>query len=961
MQIGTITHGFRLDRIRKLEELQGELFEMEHEKTGARLCWLKQPEENKAFSIAFRTIPEDSTGVFHILEHSVLCGSEKYPVKKPFVELMKTSLKTFLNAMTFPDKTVYPVASRNDRDFLNLMDVYLDAVFHPAIYHTPEIFRQEGWHYEFGGGEPVCQGVVLNEMRGSFGSPATLLENALNRALFPDSCYRHVYGGDPAHIPELHYEQFLASHRKFYHPSNARISLVGDVPLEQALEKLDGFLSAYERRDCCFPIPIQAAVEARTEEIPYEIGPGEPEAGRAVASFGKLLCRFDDCKRRFAASVLADYLTGDQDSVLKKAIVEAGLGQDVALRVHDGTQQSWISLDVWNTDREKLPELRSTVEDTVRRLLERGLDRRRLRACFNRFSFRMRDRDGGWIPRSVRLALGMLDSWLYDGDPAAGILTDDALGAVEAELETAYFPSLLQELLLDDRHTATVLLIPSHSFGKERDARETARLQTEKASWSAETAQELEAQAQALARWQQTPDSPEAAATVPVLRRSDLRQAPEALLCHAGRMNGVPVLRHATKGALARLNLLFDASDLAFDELPVLALLATVLGSLGTKRHSGAELQLRIKESIGRLELRAVPQPGNDAAHCRVLLRTAVTALPAQADAAAELLTELLAETVFTDRALLRDNLRKKAMEAQMALYANGHSFAMCRIGAYQSAFGAVRDQVSGLSYVLWLKRHSEAEDGTLDGLLEKMNALVKRIVRTGRLTVSCAETVPDALIQSLLSRLPALDETVTEACCNDLLEGSEGVVIPAAVGYAAKGGSLQNMQVPYHGSLPVLANILNYEYLWPQIRVGGGAYGCGFLSQDSGDFGFYTYRDPQPGRSLDVMDCAGAFLEEYCAANPDLTRYIFGAVSELDPLRTDAEKMETAENRYFRGETEELIRARYQQLIHTGTGNLLELKKLLDATAASCSACVIAGEALLDACGERLNKRITV
>ena len=376
MRAETYIHGFKIKRVRELPELEGRLWEMTHEKTGAELCWLDRADENKAFSIAFKTLPEDSTGVFHILEHSVLCGSDKYPVKEPFVELLKTSLQTFLNAMTYPDKTVYPVSSRNDQDFLNLMDIYLDAVFHPAIYRLPEIFRQEGWRYE-GEGEDLCyQGVVLNEMKGALADPGTVLEAEMNRLLFPDNCYCHVSGGDPEHIPDLSYEQFIASHRKYYHPSNARISLVGSV---------------------------------------------------------------------------------DLDAALKRAILDAGLGQDMAVSVHDGIRQTWLSWDVWNTDASKLPAIRQTIRETLEKLAADGLDRKRLEACYNQFAFRLRDRDSSGFPRSLGEALDMLEGWLYGGDPADGLLVEDQLNALAARLDTDYFVDLIRELLLDDSHSVTVV------------------------------------------------------------------------------------------------------------------------------------------------------------------------------------------------------------------------------------------------------------------------------------------------------------------------------------------------------------------------------------------------------------------------------------------------------------------------------------------------------------------------
>ena len=524
-----ILHGFAPVRARSFSELNGVLREYVHLKTGAQLCWLDRPDENKAFSIAFKTLPEDSTGVFHILEHSVLCGSDRYPVKEPFVELLKSSVQTFLNAMTYPDKTVYPVSSRNDQDLLNLMDVYLDAVFHPAIYRRPEIFRQEGWRLE-GEGEALClQGVVFNEMKGSFASPRTILENELDRLLFPDNCYRHVSGGDPARIPELSYEQFLAAHRKYYHPSNARIALVGSVELEACLAKIDGFLRDYDRAETRFDIPMQAPKPARRAEIPFAIGPEEDPVQRSITACSTLLAAFDDDLRNNAFAVLSDYLTGDDDAPLKRAVLDAGLAQDFSMDLDDGLQQSAASWTAWNTDPDKQPALERLVRETLAQIVSEGLDRERLEACFRRYAFELRDRDSGSVPRSLAETLDMLDTWLYDGDPAQGLLAEDALAELERALDTDYPEGLLRELFLENEHTVTLTLIPSATLGEEQAAAEAAGLRALTGSWTeADWAAQAE-RAESLRRWQQTPDSQEALASIPMLKRSDLAEAPVPL------------------------------------------------------------------------------------------------------------------------------------------------------------------------------------------------------------------------------------------------------------------------------------------------------------------------------------------------------------------------------------------------------------------------------------------------
>ena len=449
MQIGTLIQNFRITSVRRLEELCCNLWELEHEKTGAQLVWLDRADENKTFAIAFKTIPEDATGVFHILEHSVLCGSNKYPVKEPFVELLKSSVNTFLNAMTYPDKSVYPLSSRNNKDFHNLLDVYMDAVLHPAIYYKPEIFRQEGWRYELREGqEPVYQGVVFNEMKGAYASADAVLEHAMNRLLFPDNCYSAESGGHPEHIPDLTYEQFIANHRKFYHPSNSRIILSGSVDLDFALAHIDSYLKDYDRQAADFAIPMQFAVPYREERTIYEIGAEESTANRTIVSCGCMLGCFNEQEKLYAATVLKDYLAGDNDAPLKQAVLSAGLGQDVKVQLHDGIQQNWISWEVWNTDEDKVDEIKAVVNRVLTDLAENGLDKGRLEACFNRFAFQLRDKDGGWAPRSLSEALTMLDSWLYDGDPAQYLLTKDALNALEAKLEGDYFRNLIRDLFL---------------------------------------------------------------------------------------------------------------------------------------------------------------------------------------------------------------------------------------------------------------------------------------------------------------------------------------------------------------------------------------------------------------------------------------------------------------------------------------------------------------------------------
>ncbi len=962
MQMQEQLHGFRVTRVRDMQEFDCKLIELVHEKTGAEVCWLDRADENKTFAVAFKTLPEDSTGVFHIIEHSVLCGSDKYPVKEPFVELLKSSVQTYLNAFTYPDKTVYPVSSRNDRDFLNLIDVYLDAVLHPLIYHKPEIFRQEGWRYE-GEGDNVCyQGVVFNEMKGSFASPETVMYNELQRELFPDNCYRHVSGGDPACIPDLTYEQFIASHKKYYHPSNARICLVGSIDADAVLQKIDSFLGAYDMLEADFSIPMQKPIARVVKEVPFEIGEDESADERAIIAWATVLGRFDERERNYAGSVLADYLTGDNDAPLKRAVIDRGLAQDFSLSMEDGVQQTMFGWQAMNTDADKREALEQTVRETLERIVREGLDRQRLSACLHAFAFRMRDFESGWGPRSLTEALSMLDTWLYDGDPAEGLEVDAPLKALEEKLGTDYFERFIKDVFLDNTHTVTIVMVPSATLGAQKREAEAARVRRESERWTDADRERLSAEAEALRVFQQEPDSEEALKTIPMLKLSDLNDEPDKLIMEADERNGVPVLNNIVSSNTAMLRAYFAANDLKTDELPLLPVMTTLLGSLATAKHERSELPLAIKNTIGRLDISPAVLPGDSPATCRLFLTASFACLKEQAVNSAALLDEILTETKWDDVALLKEILQQMAVGAKLSLPAEGHRYAMLRVAAQQTANGFVDEQIGGVSFIEWLNRMNEADETAKKALLERMEALAKRIFTRERMTVATMEAVEDAAVDALIEGIPT-GGTVPEpfAAFEPLPHGCEGVSIPAQVGFAVMGSNLYRHGKRYAGSFPVLANILNYVYLWSEIRVQGGAYGCGFVARDHGDLMFYTYRDPQPARSIGVMKRTADFIRAFCSEQPDLTGYILSAVSAIDPLRNASAKMAAATVFHFRGITRQMIVDRYRQLIGTTNEDLLKLCDAVEDVAADETVCVVAGKDQLDACADTIQTIINV
>lgn len=962
MKKGTLIHGFRVTNVRRLAELNADFCEMIHEKSGARLAWLDRADSNKTFSIAFKTIPEDSTGVFHILEHSVLGGSVKYPVKEPFVELLKSSVQTFLNAMTYPDKTVYPVSSRNDKDFLNLVGIYLDGVFCPSIYTKPEIFRQEGWRYEFGeDGKAIYQGVVFNEMKGAYASPGAVLEHETMKLLFPDNCYSCESGGHPEHIPDLTYEQFIAMHRKYYHPSNALISLCGSIDPEPVLGLIDSYLAKYDAVDIGFEIPFQGAKEYVEKEVEYEIGADEPAESKTIVSGASVFCRFDEQEKIIAALVLADYLAGDNDSPLKRAVLDKGLGEDLSVCVADGILQPYVSWEVWNTDKDKTEQIKETVASTVRSLCENGLDGESLKASFNRIAFRLRDKDGSNGPRSLAEAITMLDTWLYGGDPADALCVEGSLLSLESKLGSGCFESILNEMFFGSADRALVVLVPSQTLGAEKREKENARVAAEQASWSEARTNELKEQQRVLTEWQKAPDTPEALATIPLLKISDLDEKPGKVAANASECAGVKLLRCETGSTLAYTDLYFNASDVPLCDLPKLSLLGSVLGKLATKEHDSAKLQMLVKQNIGKLKFSADVLSAYGPANCRVYLCANVACLAGKTAQADSLVSEILLSTLFGDKKQLRDIIKQLAIKAQMSLSTRGNRFAVTRALSYSTAAGAAGEMISGFSYAEWLKKLSSADDAELEKLGRELAALAGKLFVSERLFASVSEAVNYADTEKFVKTLPHGDAGREFAEYEPFGSNGEGIVIPAAIGFAAKCTNMFLHGREFNGSIYALANILNYSYLWNEIRVQGGAYGCGFYGRSNGDAVCYSYRDPQPGRSLDIFDGAADFIRSYCAENPDITKHILGAVSDLDPLLNAEEKMGVAESQYIRGVTYDDTCRYYSQLLNATGEDLAALCDMLEDIAHDDKHAVVAGSAQIDACGDKITKKVSL
>lgn len=947
LEVGNQVSGFTLRQIRNIPGQDAALVEMVYEKTGTELCWYQSREQNKLFSIAFHTLPEDDTGVFHILEHSVLCGSEKYPVKEPFVELMKSSMNTFLNAMTFPDKTIYPISSRNEQDFLNLTSVYLDAVFAPRILTEPNIFYQEGWHYEIAENGLTYNGVVFNEMKGAMSSVNQITASALQRILFPDTAYRFVSGGDPAAIPNLTYEHFLRTYRENYHPSNARIYLDGDVPIEKVLSMLDGYLSRFDMGR----YRIQAVQPPVTAEstVYYEVSAGEDLSAKAQYVLGKVIASYEEKTKLLAAEILCDILCGSNDAPLKRAILNAGLGQNVTMQVTDGVAQPWLVLQVHNTDEKQFEKLRGVILETVRGLVRKELGKEDLTASINALAFRLKEMQE---PQGLIRCINTLGSWLYGGDPMQNLSWDESIGQLRRMVENGAFNRLLEELLLDGNGLCTLKVLPSATFGEEIRASEAARLQAVYNSLTPQQREELKCQNDGLNTWQQTPDSPEQLRSLPILDLQEISEEPVLIQSSQETVNGVTVLRHTTAtNGIVHLSAYFSLADCSLEELTQLSLLGKLLGSLSTAKYAVAGLQNEIKSRIGDLSFGVeVFARAEQQAQCNPFLAVHCSVLRENLCHAEALIYEILTATNWNQPEQIHQILKQTEMEAQQMGMMNGHSLAAGCTLAHFSAKGAADEAIGGISRIRWIKDFASDFDERFPDFCALMKHVLTRSVCANRMTVSVTEDRPTDFT-GFLSRFPAGSNAPAAAAYKTKLPMRLGIQIPAQVSYAAMGYQLGQENRCYKGDLRLLANVLSLEYLWNNVRVQGGAYGAGMQTDRSGNFFCYSYRDPSPARSLKVYRSMSDFAKQYCEKGVDLTKYIISTVAGTEPLQSPRNQGRTADARYFAGLDRDAARKERREILHADADKLLSWLGTLNQMGKCGAVCVVGHADALSAC----------
>lgn len=983
---GTTCHGFAVERHETVPELDADAYVLRHTASDARLLYLACDDENKAFAIGFKTPPADSTGVFHILEHSVLCGSAKFPVKEPFVDLIKSSMQTFLNAMTYPDKTIYPVATTNEQDLYNLMDVYLDAVFNPAIYTKPTIFEQEGWHYELDlpedegcegdAGEAHAQdlragtlrynGVVFNEMKGALSDPMSVLDDAVNAALYPDTAYAHESGGDPRAIPALTYEQFLDTHARHYNPSNSYITLYGDLDVDRALAFLDErYLSqssaASRRMDAAVaagedpsalapnPLDVQAPVACEYERVEMATTPEN-----ALVGLGLVLGSALDRKRTIAADILFEALLGSNEAPVKKAILAAGLGGNVVSYTAAECLQPYELIMLQNAQPGVARELRRVFQNACRDLCEHGVPRERLEAIISSNEYDLRQRDYG-IADGVAIACDALSTWLYDDDAATLALKyGPVYEELRGELDGSYFEDLLRELVLENDHMALVELVPVDAAEGSESA-EAAELAAKRdAMTDAELADVVERTA-ALRAAQEAEDTPEDKATLPRLRVSDIGEArPEPPLV-VDTTAPIPCLRHGIPtNRLAYAMQYFDLSCIAFEDLPYVTLLCRLLKQLPTREHSAEELDNLLAGKLGFLSFTTEVMTQPDVDGVRPYLLVSAGALSEKIDALASLPREVWSSTLLLDADAdrVRDVLTQIRIGLEQGFINNGHSAALGRAMSYSSPSAVVREQLSGVDFYLFLRDLLEHFDERLDGLRAKLAELAGRIFVADGCMASF--TGSDEDFDAYWAAAGDLGLGSGDGASRDALvvpapcDRHEAFVIPSDICFAARACDPRRLGIDVTGAWAVAANALSYDYLWNEIRVKGGAYGCGFRAAGERQTAFYTYRDPAIDPSIERVERAGEWLGSFEPDEAAFEGFIVSCVSGMDAPVKPYALTKRRNTTYLAGLDPHAREERRAQMLAATPAELRSLGADVTRIAAESPTCVFGGREVI-------------
>ena len=953
---------YELVEEREIRELNSIGYILEHRKTGAKVFLMSTDDENKVFFVGFRTPPEDSTGVPHIIEHTVLCGSEKFPVKDPFVELVKGSLNTFLNAMTYPDKTVYPVASCNDADFQNLMDVYMDAVLNPNIDKEKKIFMQEGWHYELDApdGELTYNGVVYTEMKGAFSAPESVLDRVTKGVMFPDTCYGYESGGDPEEIVNLTYENYLAFYKKYYHPSNSYIYLYGDMDMAEKLEWLDKeYLCKYETEEIDSVIQVQKAFEEPIEkEIFYSISESEEMENATYLSVNTSAGNELSPKEYVAFQVLEYVLLDAPGAPLKQALLDAGIGDDIMGGYESGILQPYFSVIAKNANKEQKGEFLAVVKGTLRKLALDGLDERSVRAGINYFEFHYREADFGSAPKGLMYGLQCLDSWLYGGDPMMHLEYEDTFAALKAGVEERYFEGLIEKYLLDNPHEAVVIASPKRNLTAEMDAETAKKLQEYKESLSAEEIDAIIRQTEELKLYQDTPSSKEDLEKIPMLSREDIGREPAKLIFEEKKVDGITVVHHDLFTAgIGYLKVLFDINRVPMEDLPYVGLLKSVLGYVDTKHHTYGDLSNEIFLNSGGVGFSVTSYPKMEDNGFTGVFAASVRVLYEKLDFGFEILSEIFTESVLDDEKRLREILNEVKSKGQMKLMGSGHSVAVARATSYFSDTSYFNDMTGGLAYYYYVENWVKDFDNKKAEIIAGLKRVIEKLFTVENMVVSYTAdeegfaSLPEAM-KKLTAALLQGDGTVYpfHAPKGNL---NEGFTSSSKVNYVARCGTFAGSGYEYTGALRILKVMLSYDYLWLNLRVKGGAYGCMSGIGRSGEGYFVSYRDPNVKESDDIYMGIPEYLENFDADERDMTKYVIGTISDIDTPLSPSLKGSRGLSGWYSGVTDEMLKKEREEILNVTKEDIRALAGIVKEALKTGAVCVIGNEEKIKADSE--------
>lgn len=943
----------------RVEGVQSDGFILRHKKSGARIAILSNNDDNKVFYIGFRTPPEDETGVPHIIEHTTLCGSKKFPVKDPFIELAKGSLNTFLNAMTYPDKTVYPVASCNDQDFKNLMDVYLDAVFNPNITKYEEIFKQEGWHYELTGkdDELKINGVVYNEMKGAYSSPDEVLSSQIYRSLFPDNTYSKDSGGNPEYIPKLTYEAYLDFYHKYYHPSNSYIYLYGDMDVVERLEWLDKeYLSLYDYKKVNSEINKQPAFdEIKNVEAQYSITMDDSQENKTYLSYNRVVGDSLDEMLYQAFDVLDYALVSSPGAPVKQALIDAGIGDDVYGSYDAGILQPVFSFVAKNANASQADEFESIIESTLKEVVKTGINKEALLAGINSSEFKFREADFGQFPKGLLFGLNCLDSWLFDDmKPFIHLECLGTFAKLRKAVDTDYFEKLIQEYLLDNTHGSSVTVKPKRGLGNEREEALAKELSDYKASLSDEEIKKLIEDTEHLKKYQEEPSSDEDLRKLPMLTRADMKKNAMPFSNIEDELLDVKVVRHDIESnGIDYISFLFDAGDFAQSELGYLGFFTNALGLVSTEKYSYTDLANVTNIYTGGISTGTASHPDiKDRNNFVFKFEVKLKVLEKNLDKALELMEQMLLSSDFTDTKRLGELVAQIKARLQANLSSSGHLVAAMRSMSSFSRYALYQDELKGIAFYRSICRIEKELSESPKNVSDKLAAIAKKLFARNRMLISFtgnnkAYGNAKPSLEKVIAGFNKMSAVGNQAEVH-FNTAKEAFIDASQIQYVAKTGDFICEGYEYTGALRLLRIILSYDYLWINVRVKGGAYGCMNTFLRSGESYFVSYRDPNLSDTLDVYDRIPEYIKSFSPDERDMTKYIIGTFSALDTPMNPEAKGSRSLSAYLEGITYEQIQKERNEILNAQPEDIRRLADLVEAVLKKDSICVIGNENMI-------------